>query len=157
MGPLVSAKQRDRVLDYVGSGVAQGATISVGGAAIDGDGYFVQPTVLTQTQPDMKVVQEEIFGPVLCAMRFGDEDIERIAQSANATDYGLSSGIWTQNLSNALRLAKRIKAGTVRINGGFGVDPAMPLGGFKQSGWGRENGRAGVEAYTELKAVTIGL
>lgn len=157
MGPLVSRKQRDRVLDYVGDGAAQGATIGAGGKAIDGAGYFIQPTVLTQTQPDMRVVQEEIFGPVLCAMRFGDDDIDRIAQSANATDYGLSSGIWTQNLSNALRLAKRIKAGTVRINGGFGVDPAMPLGGFKQSGWGRENGRAGVEAYTELKAVTIGL
>ena len=90
-------------------------------------------------------------------MRFGDDDLESIATSANATEYGLSSSIWTRDLSTALKLARRIKAGTVRINGGMGVDPAMPLGGYKQSGWGRENGRSGVEAYTELKSVTIGL
>ena len=157
MGPLVSQEQLDRVLSYIEAGANEGAAVGVGGARIEGDGYFVQPTVLTGTASGMKVVDEEIFGPVLCAMRFGDDDLEAIAASANDTNYGLSSAIWTRDLSTAFRLAKRIKAGTVRINGGMGVDPAMPLGGYKQSGWGRENGRSGVEAYTELKSVTIGL
>lgn len=161
MGPLVSQVQLDRVLGYVVGGRADGAAVAVGGSRIDtgalADGYFVQPTILTGTAPGMKVVDEEIFGPVLCAMRFEDDDIETIAATANATDYGLSSAVWTRDISVALKLARRLKAGSVRINGGGGVDPAMPLGGYKQSGWGRENGRAGVEAYTELKAVTIGL
>lgn len=157
MGPLVSQEQLDRVLGYVASGLDEGAAVGVGGGRIEGEGYFVQPTVLTGTASGMKVVEEEIFGPVLCAMKFGDEDLEAIAAKANATEYGLSSAIWTRDISTALRMAKRLRAGTVRINGGMGVDPAMPLGGYKQSGWGRENGRAGVEAYTELKAVTIGL
>lgn len=157
MGPLVSQKQLDRVLGYIASGAHDGAHIGVGGQRIEGAGYFVQPTVLTGTTSGMAVVEEEIFGPVLCAMRFGDDDIDAIAANANATDYGLSSSIWTQNITHALRLAKRIKAGTVRINGGGGVDPAVPLGGFKQSGWGRENGRSGVEAFTELKSVSVAL
>jgi len=157
MGPLVSQEQLDRVLGYIASGANEGAQVGIGGERIAGDGYFVQPTVLTGTAPGMKVVEEEIFGPVLCAMRFGDEDIDAIAASANATEYGLSSSIWTQNISHGLRLAKRIKAGTVRINGGGGVDPAIPLGGFKQSGWGRENGRIGVETFTELKSVSVAL
>ncbi|HTU10660.1 MAG TPA: aldehyde dehydrogenase family protein [Allosphingosinicella sp.] len=161
MGPLVSQEQLDRVLSYIDAGANEGAAVGVGGVRADGPetggGYFIQPTVLTGTAKGMKVVEEEIFGPVLCAMRFGDDDLEAIAAAANDSTYGLSSAIWTRDLSTALKLAKRLKAGTVRINGGAGVDPAMPLGGYKQSGWGRENGRAGVEAYTELKAVTIGL
>lgn len=161
MGPLVSQEQLDRVLGYIESGAREGASVSAGGKRLTGDGhangFFVEPTVLTETAAGMKVVDEEIFGPVLCAMRFGDDDLETVAAAANASQYGLSSAIWTRDMSTGLRMAKRIKAGTVRINGGGGVDPALPLGGFKQSGWGRENGRAGVEAYTELKAVTIAL
>jgi len=158
MGPLVSQVQLDRVLGYIASGASEGATVGIGGARIEGEGYFVQPTVLTGTAAGMKVVEEEIFGPVLCAMMFGDGDIDTIAASANQSDYGLAASIWTQNMSSGLKLAKRLKAGTIRINGGgAGVDPAMPLGGFKQSGWGRENGRMGVEAYTEIKSVTIAL
>lgn len=157
MGPLVSNEQLERVMGYIESGAGEGAEVAAGGKRIDGQGYFVEPTVLTGTASGMKVVEEEIFGPVLCAMRFGDDDIEAIASRANASEYGLSSAIWTRDISNALRLAKRLQAGTVRINGGAGVDPAMPLGGYKQSGWGRENGRAGIEAYTELKAVTVAL
>ncbi|MGI4881287.1 MAG: aldehyde dehydrogenase family protein [Janthinobacterium lividum] len=157
MGPLVSQEQLDRVLGYIEGGANEGAVVGVGGQRIEGGGYFVQPTVLTGTEAGMKVVEEEIFGPVLCAMRFGDGDLEAITARANATQYGLSSRIWTRDISTALRLAKRLKAGGVLINGGMGVDPAMPLGGFKQSGWGRENGRAGVEAYTEIKSVTVAL
>jgi acyl-CoA reductase-like NAD-dependent aldehyde dehydrogenase len=157
MGPLVSQEQLDRVMGYIESGAGEGATVGIGGGRIEGAGYFVQPTVLTGTAAGMKVVEEEIFGPVLCAMRFGDEDIDTIAARANATEYGLSSRIWTRDISTALRLAKRLKAGGVMINGGAGVDPAMPLGGYKQSGWGRENGRAGVEAYTEIKSVIVAL
>jgi acyl-CoA reductase-like NAD-dependent aldehyde dehydrogenase len=157
MGPLVSAEQLSRVLGYVESGAGEGATVSVGGAQIAGAGYFVQPTVLTGTAAGMRVVEEEIFGPVLSVMKFGDEDVDAIAARANATEYGLSSRIWTRDISTALKLAKRLKVGGVMINGGAGVDPAMPLGGYKQSGWGRENGRAGVEAYTEIKSVTVAL
>ncbi|WP_129790474.1 aldehyde dehydrogenase [Sphingosinicella sp. CPCC 101087] len=160
MGPLVSQEQLDRVLSYVESGAGEGATISVGGQRLsDQDaGYFIQPTVLTGTVSGMRVVEEEIFGPVLCAMKFGEgDDLDAVAAQANSTEYGLSSAIWTRDLSTALKLCRRLKAGTVRINGGAGVDPGLPLGGYKQSGWGRENGRAGVEAYTELKAVTVAL
>ncbi|MDB5717584.1 MAG: betaine-aldehyde dehydrogenase [Sphingomonas bacterium] len=160
MGPLVSQEQLDRVLGYIASGAEEGATVGIGGARLEGEGYggyFVQPTVLTGTTAGMKVVDEEIFGPVLSTMRFGDDDIDSIAKAANASEYGLAASIWTRDMSSGLKLAKRIKAGTVRINGGGGVDPAMPLGGFKQSGWGRENGRAGVEAYTEIKAVSVAL
>lgn len=157
MGPLVSQEQLDRVLGYIASGTGEGASIAVGGERNEGRGYFLQPTVLTGTAAGMKVVEEEIFGPVLCAMRFGESEIDAIADRANATEYGLSSAIWTRDISSALRLARRLRAGTVRINGGAGVDPVMPLGGYKQSGWGRENGSAGILAYTEIKAVTVAL
>ena len=104
----------------------------------------------------MAVRREEIFGPVLCAMSFADDDLDRIAAQANASDYGLGAVVWTNNLSAAHRLARKLKAGTVRVNGG-GLDPALPFGGFKQSGWGRENGREGIDAYTETKSVAIAI
>jgi phenylacetaldehyde dehydrogenase len=116
----------------------------------------VSPAVLTGTNAEMAVRREEIFGPVLCTMSFADEDLERIAAEANDTDYGLGAVLWTNNLSAAHRLARKLKAGTVRVNGG-GLDPALPFGGFKQSGWGRENGREGIEAYTETKSVAIAI
>jgi phenylacetaldehyde dehydrogenase len=157
MGPLVSQKQLDRVSDYIQSGSHAGAEVVVGGKRIEGAGYFIQPTVLTQTNRDMRVVREEIFGPVVCAMPVDDEDLDRIARMANDTEYGLSSTIWTRDISVAHKLARKIKAGTVRINGGSGLDYALPFGGYKQSGWGRENAREGVEAYTEVKSVTVAL
>ncbi len=116
----------------------------------------LRPTVLTGTDAEMAVRREEIFGPVLCAMSFGDEDLDAIANQANASDYGLGAVLWTNNLSAAHRLARKLKAGTVRVNGG-GLDPALPFGGFKQSGWGRENGREGIEAYTETKSIAIAI
>jgi phenylacetaldehyde dehydrogenase len=157
MGPLISQKQLDRVSGYVQSGKEQGAEIVVGGKRAAGKGYFMQPTVLAETNRDMRVVQEEIFGPVVCAMPINDEDLDRIVRVANDTEYGLSSSIWTRDISLAHKLAHRIKAGTVRINGGMGLDYAMPFGGYKQSGWGRENAREGVEAYTEVKTVSVAL
>ena len=156
MGPVISAAQRDRVRGYVRQGVDGGATLRAGGGEIAGEGFFVSPTVLTGTDAAMSVRREEIFGPVLCAMSFGEADLERIAAEANDTEYGLGAVIWTNDLSAAHRLAGKLKAGTVRVNGG-GLDPALPFGGFKQSGWGRENGREGIEAYTETKAVAIAL
>ena len=157
LGPLVSAEQRRRVLRFVESGRADGARVLAGGAAAARDGYFVQPTVLADTTRDMKVVREEIFGPVLCAMKFSDTDLDAIARLANDTDYGLAASIWTRDISTAHKLARKIRAGSVRINTAGTVDPAMPLGGYKQSGWGRENGREGTEIYTEVKSVTVGL
>jgi acyl-CoA reductase-like NAD-dependent aldehyde dehydrogenase len=159
LGPVVSREQLDRVLGYIEKGREEGARVIAGGARIEelGRGYFVAPTVLTQAKPTTRVMREEIFGPVVCATPFDGADLDAIAAAANDTIYGLSASIWTRDLARGLRLARMIRAGGVRINGAGGVDPAMPLGGFKQSGWGRENGRPGVEMYTELKSVAVGL
>ena len=156
MGPLVSQEQLERVTSYINAGQTAGATVKVGGGRIGEAGYFVQPTVLTNTTADMSVRREEIFGPVLCAISFTDEDLDRIAAEANDTSYGLAAVIFTRDLSTAHKMARRIKAGSVRINGG-GLDNNVPFGGYKQSGWGRENGREGVETFTEIKSVTIAL
>jgi phenylacetaldehyde dehydrogenase len=156
IGPLVSEVQLDRVTGYIESGLAEGAEVMVGGGRRDGPGWFVEPTVLVNTEASMKVRAEEIFGPVLCATRFSSaDDADRLARLGNETQFGLSASIWTRDIGMAHRLARRLRAGTIRINGSGGVDPALPLGGFKASGWGRENGKAGVEAYTELKAVSV--
>jgi phenylacetaldehyde dehydrogenase len=158
MGPLISARQRERVTGYIESGRAEGAEVLVGGQALERDGYFVQPTVLVRTDPSMTVMREEIFGPVLCAVPFDDgDDLATLAARGNDTEYGLSASIWTRDISNAHRLAQRLKAGTIRINTPLGIDASMPFGGYKQSGWGRENARVGVEAYTEIKSVFVGL
>jgi acyl-CoA reductase-like NAD-dependent aldehyde dehydrogenase len=156
LGPVISQTQLDRVAGYVDLGVREGASIRTGGKVIDGDGYFMEPTILTGTAPHMRVAQEEIFGPVLCAMSTIDDDLDRIIRDANATTYGLGAFVWTRDLAAAHRLARRLKVGSVRVNGG-GLDPALPFGGHKQSGWGRESGREGIEAYTELKSVMISL
>jgi acyl-CoA reductase-like NAD-dependent aldehyde dehydrogenase len=148
LGPVVSDKQRMRVNGYIRAGIEGGARVLTGGGEVAGPGYFVQPTVLADTTANMTVVS---------AMKFSDTDVDAIARMANDTEYGLAASIWTRDITVAHRLAKRIKAGSVRINTAGSVDAAMPLGGFKQSGWGRENGREGTEIYTEVKSVTVGL
>jgi phenylacetaldehyde dehydrogenase len=157
MGPLISQKQLERVTGYIQSGKEQGAEVVVGGERSGNQGYFMQPTVLAETNRDMRVVQEEIFGPVVCAMPIDDDDIERIAKTANDTTYGLAAYIWTRNMGVAHKLAKKVQAGTVSVNGSAGIDPAVPFGGFKQSGWGRENGFEGAEHYFETKTVSVNL
>ena len=157
MGPLISQKQLDRVSGYIASGKEEGAEVVVGGERSGNQGYFMQPTVLAETNREMKVVREEIFGPVVCAMPINDDDIEKIARTANDTTYGLAAYIWTRDMGVAHKLAKKIQAGTVSVNGSAGIDPAVPFGGFKQSGWGRENGFEGAEHFYETKTVSVAL
>lgn len=155
MGPLVSKEQHDRVKHYLDEGKSCGANVAVGGNLIDRPGYFVQPTVIANVNDDMKVVKEEIFGPVVTALPFKDD--REIADRANDTDYGLAAGVWTKDISKAHKLAKNIRAGSVWINCYNIFDAALPFGGYKQSGWGREMGYAAVENYLETKSVCIGL
>jgi phenylacetaldehyde dehydrogenase len=152
MGPLVSDEQFRRVTGYLESGRADGATALAGGGRFGDRGYFVEPTVLTNTRPDMKVVQEEIFGPVVVAEKFSS--LDEIAAQANDTSYGLGAGIWTRDISKAHALAKKLRAGTVWINCYNVFDASLPFGGYKQSGWGREMGHEVLNNYTEVKAVT---
>ena len=161
MGPLVSARQLSTVSSYIESGLSDGAELACGGARPAGlgaeyaDGYFLEPTVLTQTTHAMRVVREEIFGPVLVAMRW--TDVDDLIAKANDSPYGLAAGLWTNDLAKAHRIAAAIKAGTVWINCYNLTDPASPFGGYKQSGWGREMGRAVLEQYTETKSVWVNL
>ena len=155
MGPLVSDEQLRRVTGYLESGAADGATAVTGGARHGDKGYFVEPTVITNTRPDMKIVREEIFGPVVVAAPFSS--LDEIAAAANDSEYGLGAGIWTQDISKAHALAKKLRAGTVWINCYNVFDASLPFGGYKQSGWGREMGHEVLEAYTEVKAITAQL
>jgi phenylacetaldehyde dehydrogenase len=155
MGPLVSKEQHDRVTGFLDSGREEGAKAVAGGNAIEGGGYFVEPTVLTETDPSMRVQSEEIFGPVVTVTPF--DDVSEVPTVGNETNFGLAAGIWTNDLSKAHRTAKQLRAGTVWINCYNVFDAALPFGGYKESGWGREMGAEALENYTETKAVCIQL
>ena len=151
MGPLVSVEQLNRVCSYLESGVSQGAKAVAGGHKASDKGYFVEPTVLVNTREDMKVVQEEIFGPVVVAMPFSDP--AELVPRANDNVYGLAAGVWTRDIGKAHRMADQLQAGTVWINCYNIFDAALPFGGYKQSGWGREMGHEVLNNYTQTKAV----
>jgi phenylacetaldehyde dehydrogenase len=153
LGPLVSETQRDRVCGYIDSGLSQGAKVATGGGRATGKGYFVKPTVLTDVRQDMRVVQEEIFGPVVVALPY--EDVDEAVRLANDTPYGLGASIWSNDLKRVHRLIPRIKAGTVWVNCHSMLDASLPFGGYKQSGIGREMGRAALDLFTETKSVLM--
>lgn len=155
LGPLVSAAQRERVVNYIKKGVADGATLIAGGAEMPEGmtkGYFVRPTVFANVRNDMTIAQEEIFGPVLSIIPYEDED--DAVRIANDTIYGLGGGVWSGDPERAKRVARRLRTGQVEINGGK-FNPLAPFGGYKQSGNGRELGRYGLEEYLEVKAMLL--
>jgi phenylacetaldehyde dehydrogenase len=157
LGPLVSKEQHNRVRGFLESGRKEGAEVVTGGDVPGNQGYFVEPTVLAKTNRDMRVVREEIFGPVVCVQSFDDDSLDAVAKFANDTEYGLQASVWTRNLKVAHMMARKIKAGTICINNHNYGDPAWPFGGYKQSGWGREMGKEVMEHYTETKAVAAKL
>jgi phenylacetaldehyde dehydrogenase len=155
LGPLVSEEQLNRVCGYLESGLKEGAKAVVGGSREGDKGYFVKPTVLVNTNDKMKVVREEIFGPVVTATPFSD--MNEIVSRANDTVYGLAAGVWTRDVKKAHAIASKLKAGTVWINCYNVFDAALPFGGYKQSGWGREMGHEVLKNYTEVKSVCSAL
>jgi acyl-CoA reductase-like NAD-dependent aldehyde dehydrogenase len=159
MGSQISAVQMDRILGYIRAGVDEGARLLCGGerdtAGAKSKGYFVKPTVFAEVRPEMRIAQEEIFGPVLAALRFRDE--EEAVRIANGTIYGLVSAVWTRDIRRAHRLAGEIQAGSVWINTYNGFDSASPFGGYKQSGFGRDLGAYALEQYTNIKSVWVSL
>lgn len=157
LGPLVSQEQWDRVNGYVGIGRQEGARVLTGGSRPKGleRGFFFEPTVFVDAASSMRIVREEIFGPVLTALPW--KDVDDLLAMANDSPYGLSAGIWTNDIKQAHRAAAALKAGSVWVNCYNLVDPATPFGGFKQSGWGREHGRQAMELYSETKSVWVNL
>lgn len=153
INPLVSRKQQQSVLKHIETAKQEGARVVTGGELVDSDGFYVMPTVLADVDHSMAVARAEVFGPVLSVIPF-DEDDEAIAM-ANDSEYGLAASLWTNDLGKAMNLVPRIEAGTVWVNAHVLLDPNMPFGGVKQSGMGREFGRAVIEAYTEIKSVCI--
>lgn len=155
MGPLVSEQQLERVAQYLEVGKKEGAEVAVGGGRVGDKGYFLEPTVLINTRNDMTIMQEEIFGPVLCTSSFND--IEEVIAQANDTEYGLAASVWTKDISKAHKMSAAIEAGSVCVNCAGIQHMTMPFGGYKASGWGRENGEEGLEHYTETKSVLVKL
>jgi phenylacetaldehyde dehydrogenase len=155
VGPLVTAEHRDTVRGYVEAGVAAGAELVTGGDAVGDDGWFLNPAVFAGATPEMSIVREEIFGPVVSVIPF--DGIDDVVRAANDSPFGLAAGVWTANIATAHEMTARLRAGTVWVNC-YGVfDAAMPFGGVKQSGWGKEMGHAVLADYTETKTVCLGL
>lgn len=155
MGPLISSKQMERVLSYMDAGRSQGAKASLDGSRMGDVGFFVKPTVFSSVDNSMKIAQEEIFGPVLAIIPFKDED-DAVFQG-NTTEYGLAAAVWTRDISRAHRVARRLQAGRVWVNTYGEVDQVMSVGGYKQSGVGREMGPESIDAYTQTKSVIVRL
>ncbi|MBM7717391.1 aldehyde dehydrogenase (NAD+) [Bacillus thermophilus] len=155
MGPLVSAEQQNRVLNYIEKGINEGAELLTGGQQPREEGFFVEPTIFADVKDDMTIAKEEIFGPVIAALPF--EDLDELIDRANNTEYGLAAGLWTQDVAKAHYVANRLRAGTVWVNCYNAFDAASPFGGFKQSGLGREMGSYALNNYTEVKSVWISL
>jgi acyl-CoA reductase-like NAD-dependent aldehyde dehydrogenase len=154
IGPMVSERQRGRVESYIAKGKAEGARITTGGSRPEGRGFFVSPTIFADVDNGMAIAQEEVFGPVLAVIPFDDE--EEAVRLANDSEYGLGAGVYTADARRAFRIARRLRAGIVGVNG-FQLEPHVPFGGFKQSGLGREGGQSAFESYTELKTVLMPL
>lgn len=157
IGPLITAEQRDRVLGHIATAQTQGAKVAVGGAAPAGEefanGYFVEPTVLTDVTPDMTVACAEVFGPVLSVLSY--ETVEEAIEIANDTEYGLSAGVWGTDEERVLDVARQLEAGMVYVNDWHVLHPAYPFGGYKQSGLGREGGPHALDQYTEQKYISV--
>jgi len=158
IGPQVSREHQQKIMSYIDIAKGEGAKLSCGGESPTGDlakGYFVKPTVFTGVNNDMRIAQEEVFGPVLAVIPFST--VEEVAEQANKTTYGLSGAVWTNDVKKAHKLASHIKAGTIWINCFNALDPAIPFGGYKMSGYGRELGKHSIDLYTNIKSVWVNL
>lgn len=153
LGPIITGDQRERIAGFVADAAGSGADVVCGGGPVDREGWFYRPTIVTGTDPTMPIVSEEVFGPVLVATPF--KEVDEVIRAANDSKFGLAGGAWTSNLTNAHKIVKGLRAGRIFVNCWGVIDPALPVGGFKESGIGREMGHAALDLYTEVKATCV--